>query len=538
MKKNTYLSIQEYRDELADPSGLSFTEEQLLVFDFLVKSFPEQFLLVDPESSSAIDPNGTISVLSLMAYDIGNSREFINNLENAKDIRHLINSMKSVDGVSQSEYSINPFERSGEPSRFYENDRILAVLNSLDVDRVLFNGDSTVDKKGEIVENNSNYFLNAYSYVVNRGTLPTLRRVITDYLDDRISVSDSSADKVSRDAGEFTIEKDAVNNHEYNVKIDTAIDEDIDTSVDLSSPDYLDGEYFGIKKSSSIYKIIESVRPAGIIYTIGMLYKANILRNSEDEIFDASSYDEASNVVLLDGLTSEPTITNATYYSYNESTGIVRYRIDVHNPYRHTPVILMVRDFTSDTYYENQSYAKQTSHREVYLEPGETRTGILLTSKLEYDPDDYVYIGGYFKSTLDESEESGYNDYVAGETRVQVPSTPDPSTDPDMDYNPNVVASAEVSQTGGYASVDIHNDNNHEVTAHISYTYAISGDTYVKSETIVMNGLSSKNREYVNPYEENASFQVQVYFTAPGYNNSATASDSLSSVERTYLAQA
>jgi hypothetical protein len=68
----------------------NFSEEQINVFKFILDSFPENVLINDGELNSDV-----ISVLAMMAYDIGESREFIKNIKISKDIKELYDKVET-----------------------------------------------------------------------------------------------------------------------------------------------------------------------------------------------------------------------------------------------------------------------------------------------------------------------------------------------------------------------------------------------------------------------------------------------------------
>ena len=68
----------------------NFSAEQIFTLDFILESFPENLIFTDGIPNASV-----ISVLVIIAYTIGNSREFIKNLKNAKDITFLYDSLIS-----------------------------------------------------------------------------------------------------------------------------------------------------------------------------------------------------------------------------------------------------------------------------------------------------------------------------------------------------------------------------------------------------------------------------------------------------------
>lgn len=510
-------SIIDYKANKLALAG--FTDDQLFVFDFLVNSFPEKLLFNDPETTESIDEDGPISVLALMAYDIGSSRSLIENLKRSKDINYLFDHIGiGVDLLA-------------------ENNEKLLLLNALDLSDVLFDDDMTVSQKLEIIrgseerKGNGNFFRNAYSYIVNRGKLTTLNRVIADYLIDKIDVPEGSLDTISMDAKNFEVTDDGSGGKL--VRIDEPVEEDIDLANDLSATFGVD--YYGIKRKGNLSRIINSIRPAGVLYTIGMLYSANIIKNSDTPA--VYGFFRLDSDLDLDGIGTVPSIV-VDSFNYVESTGYMSYTITVTNPYKYTPVTLYVADFISPNYYTDQANAKTyASHHTVVLLPGETKT-INLNTFYTYDPEggtnDTAYIAGYFVGLNDLDAETDYN-AVSVDTTINTPASGGTPTVTLTD--PSLVTTKKSSQAGGYVELQVGNLNSVAVTAHIDWTYTSGGSTDVRSKTIIISSESNKIENLYNPFESTADVDIDVYLTAPGYDDSSVVSAQVTGVERTYLGQ-
>lgn len=218
----------------------NFTDTQLALFKFILNSFPESMLILDNDT-----PNeDVISVLALIAYGLGNSKELINNLKLSKSIEELYNDVESNATLA-------------------DEDKILILLLADDMMSNLFTSDMTVDEKLNVLINYRYLAIDSYKYVKNRGTLETLERIIAMYLVsiDRLDVR-------------YTINKSSTLGR-IEIAMDL-IDDIIDYfSESLVSPEDPTGweewvAWYHIKKDSVLYRLIEKTRPAGIAYDIIM----------------------------------------------------------------------------------------------------------------------------------------------------------------------------------------------------------------------------------------------------------------------------
>lgn len=136
----------------------NFSEDQFKVFNFILDSFPESILLID----KVIPNDDVISVLALIAYDLGNSREVINNLRFSKDLGELISSIDLEQDLS-------------------ENNKKLLFLLLSDIGSPVTESDLSLSEKFFQIVTYRDLFEDSYLYIKNRGTLPTIRSIISNY---------------------------------------------------------------------------------------------------------------------------------------------------------------------------------------------------------------------------------------------------------------------------------------------------------------------------------------------------------------------
>ena len=474
----------------------NFTEQQQLVFNFLLNSFPEK-LRTYRTSDDLVDYEDVLAVLALIASEVGNSRDLINNLQHIKDVPHLYDNIEDSDDLA-------------------ENNKVLLLLNIEDIKNVLLDESISVERKLEIIDNNKRYFVSAYPYVSNRGSLSTLRKVITDYLLDRIDPVENTdgnlSDLINPLASSFTVEADATTLGSL-VKIDLSIYAD----VNLNDPITGESGYFGIKTTSDLYKIIKSIRPAGIIYTIAMLFELRVLENLATPVF-LSTHSDNSLITLVDTLEDEPSIA-AVVDGTNYTGTIVTYTVAVTNPYSYTSIVLNVGDFTT------AAGDKTESHHQITIGPGETIEEDLVTFNSYASSSVAFYIAGYY--TID-SEETDYSTVVTLAAPASGGSTPelDPIAYPDS------VAVAATWNGGGYVDLTIVNLNNVAVSASVSYTY--TDVTGIKILSISAPG--SITTKLYNPQSYISDCVIRVTLSATGYDDSTRITKTVSDVDKTYLA--
>ena len=473
----------------------NFTEQQQLVFNFLLNSFPEK-LRTYRTSDDLVDYEDVLAVLSLIASEVGNSRDLINNLQHIKDVPHLYDNIEDSDDLA-------------------ENNKVLLLLNIEDIKNVLLDESISVERKLEIIDNNKRYFVSAYPYVSNRGSLSTLRKVITDYLLDRIDPVENTdgnlSDPINPLASSFTIEADATTLGSL-IKIDLSI------YADVNLDDSISGEagYYGIKTTSDLYKIIRSIRPAGIVYTIAMLFELGVLENLATPVF-LSTHSDNSLITFVDSLEDEPSIA-AVVDGTNYTGTIVTYTVTVTNPYTYTSIVLNVGDFTT------AAGDKTESHHQIIIGPGETIEEDLVTFN-SYASSVAFYIAGYY--TID-SEETDYSTVVTLAAPASGGSTPelDPIAYPDS------IAVAATWIGGGYVDLTIVNPNNVAVSAHIVYDY--DGTEGTKTLSISSNGFVTT--KLYNPQSYTSDCTINVTLSASGYNDSDIETKTVNDVEGSLLA--
>jgi len=460
----------------------SFSDEQKSVFNFLVSTFPEKLRMVNT-GSELVEIESVYAVLALIAHMIGESRELINNTQYLRDIDYLRQN-SSADTI---------LEKSNAKAR---------LLNALDLNATLLDERLTVEQQLEVIDNNPDFFLNAPEYINNRGTMATLKNIIEDFLLIKLSEPAKETGKVqgvnNPAAYDFTVDPDGANGAQL-IQIETLIDDVPDPSAS-----YI-GDYYEIKRDSDLYKVINAVRPAGMIYTIIMLNKLNILENLASSLMAGVHSDNAP-ITSNDSLTTGPTIS-VSLVSYSDPNNPLVYEVTVTNPYEHLPVLVRVRDFSTTT------YNKTLTHQEFLLGPGESLTK-QFQSLSNYGYSTTVYIAAYLKVS---TKTSPYN----SSTKSIITSAEPPVVLPTL-IDPVLTAGpTQVTYGGGEISVAIRNNNSVAVTAQVYWEFTDGGfNTDYGSETRSISGTSSVTYKKYTTLPVNSTCLIRVRLTAVGYDNS------------------
>ena len=353
-----------------------FSDEQLNTFKFILESFPENLLIVDGQPN-----NEVISILSMISYDVGNSRELIKNLKYSKDINYLYNSILGndtlntvqpsspevgdryyditeekyyeYDGSSWEEIDLvlgytwydseneilykysgydwdygvdcpsyrptNPSDgdfwydsneklvyeyTSGswdsgskvslskirepnyrdrwldisdsklysytrkfwKPVRLFNNNIKLLISTLESMNFYLLEDEDTIEEKEEVIKNYELLARDSYMFLKNRGTLATLKRIITDFLVNATDTYINIKEIDDSSAGDIDVYLDQLDT----TKVSYILDNEAAPVEDPASS----GKYtYPLNKSNELYKYIMKMKPAGI--NVNMFSKGN-----------------------------------------------------------------------------------------------------------------------------------------------------------------------------------------------------------------------------------------------------------------------
>jgi len=328
----------------------NFTEEQQNVFSFLIASFPEKLRATVTETDM-IENNQVTVVLAMMAHVIGNAREQIYNLQNLRDVSYLKKSIEEEHDLKQS-------------------DSIALLLNALDMGALILDEKASVEQNLKTLDENKEHFLEAYKYIENRGTLNTLNKVIRNFLlsklPDPIQMDGKVLDVNNSLAVDYAITDIAGGKLvELNQTIEGMID---------PTKQYLTSEYYEIDQGSDLAKMISMIRPAGIIYTIVMLYKLDMFENLDLPTVGAVHADNTPLVISYMGVSmSAPILSSEAAGPCGGPDAYSTYSVTITNSNPEAGVMVYLIDRPSNDFVANTYYIKTTkSHHQFFIGPNES----------------------------------------------------------------------------------------------------------------------------------------------------------------------
>ncbi len=479
----------------------NFTDEQKNVFDFLINAFPEK-LRATVVGTTLVENAEVTAVLAMMAYTIGNAREQIFNLENLKDISYLKNSV-------EEEHSLK------------ESDRIALLLNALDMGSLLLDEKASVEQNLETLDENKEHFLDAYSYIKNRGTLTTLNKVIRNFLLTKLADPTQIPGKVldinNPLALNYTIED--ISGGKL-IKVDQTVEDIIDPITQ-----YLDTDYYGIKQDSDLFKMVSMIRPAGIIYTIVIMYKLDMFENLDVPVIGAVHADNVEfSIVSIDTDLEAPVLSGDVFGTCGGGIAPSTYAVVITNNNPEAAIMVYLTDRSTNDFVANEDWIKTyRSHHDFLVGPNES-IAVSVQTFTNYDHDRYFYIAAYFEI---DSEETAYS----SAERLTIPE----ETIPTLDKPTKEHGIVGVSATGGYTTLSKTNPNAIPVTAEIywRYTADIGGGEETGNTTINISAHSSGSKTLYNPLSEVADGHFEVVLSATGYDDSGVAVEDVYNVEPT-----
>jgi hypothetical protein len=205
----------------------TFSDEQLILFNFILESFPEDMMTL----YNGIPNEDVISVLALIAYTFGQSRTIINNIKKSNSLIELYEMIENLELV--------------------DNNKALLYMLVDELRPSLFTEDMTIDEKQNIILNNKYSVIDGYSNIRNRGTLAAIEHIITAFLS-----------SVSYSLDSYSISVDSSGKHSIELDLIPGI-------IDYS--DSRGSSYFGIMKDSILYRQLTAIKPAGFEYDVTML---------------------------------------------------------------------------------------------------------------------------------------------------------------------------------------------------------------------------------------------------------------------------
>jgi len=472
---------------------VNFTEEEKLVFNFILNSFPESILVDD----DGIENEDLLALLAVIAKAIGNSRELINNLTTAHSVEELINKVKNNELVKSNE------------------ELLLLLIEELDVK--LFKG-LTKDEKLDLLKdddnNIKNLVLNSYPLTKDRGTSTAIKNII-----------DFTLYKTLEDKGIETTnitKQSTITNGNGQVVVALENQPPLEELIDFSFNNYnkirdpLNPDYFiesangydmyNIDTDNITYKTLMNYRPAGIFYNILIEYISNKLFSNMtgDEVISHEEQLLTNNIIQL-GTIEPPEITAITVYTdYDSEKEMAKYKCEIsyENSNRFVPLTLNIDIIKTNSF----PIAPQ---KEIPI--NQTKSGTVSISfelSTEYPIGDGQYkVKAYFNGD-DTSSDEVY--IMASDVKYlgEVPLSP-----------PTVV---ELHNT-----LAITSSNNVPVGIEILETWTYNGSQYL-TRKYLYDGLTSGGHMYhpiLNPstmYKLNLEYSVKFTFSSsvsPEYND-------------------
>lgn len=453
-----------------------FSNEQKIVFDFLIKSFPEKLLVINDAifvEDESNDNNDVLASLALLAYIIGDSRELIKNLEISKSIVELYNSIDPL--------NINYNERT------VENNKVLLLLAAEQLNSPLVKNYSSIEEKIEQVIINEEAIKDSYETVRNRGTIPTIDQIVQS----AISSSDNPT-------AQYTIDESSVAGT-ISILIDNIPDyADLDFPLGIFT---IDGEeYFSIKRDTAMFRNLMSVRPAGMYYSVAVpVFIGDFLINYNNINTILEEYD-LEPVSYLKTEIPLPTLLMTAASTVNKT-----YSIEITNPSKIIGLTVVIYEINADN--------TGTVYPEEYFIPANTTTEITKSatnSKFSLGGEN-TKIVAYFKSGPYTGSEVSY----APNIDLFAPPAPIVLSL----IASNLTATKGFNISGGTARLTIANTNSIAVVATILYKW--SSDSVYSSRSISISaGSSSSQQVFGNPYNTTQDIEFKVTLSATGYTSS------------------
>ena len=208
----------------------SFNDTEIKLYNFLVESFPDNIIHIGEDQYN----EDMLTLLATLAKLLGEPKELINNLSNAKSIEELT-------------------KRDDTPSG-----KLLYLLAK----EIGFNhlSDVSVDEQIKELIKRKPFLERYYPMIKNRGSLLAIS-MLMDALFEYIKQEDSERQEL-----EYTIYEDGST---VTIQLNQLLSE----FVDLSNPQLVEhpitgGSVMAIREDSFLHQLLIEIKPAGVIYTI------------------------------------------------------------------------------------------------------------------------------------------------------------------------------------------------------------------------------------------------------------------------------
>lgn len=283
----------------------NFNEAEQEFFDFVLNSFPEEILVQDGVESEYI-----LFMLAALSKIFGGGREAINNLLTAHSANELYEKIESGYFSDNNKQLLLPLADDLGYPRLYGDTDLTTMLNNL-------------------VEEEP-FVKNSYRFIRNRGSYLGIYQVLNSFLE---YIGDSAFDSM-------IVEED------MRVVILLGFLEDF---IDYDDCDTytVGGETYQVcrpAKSTVLYDMFMSIKPAGVTYDIFIKYTLLTLYNIlSDRILRESSYLDAEDYSVVDADLAAPVFSNL---AVNTVSNI--YALSIENPSDIFSVKLYLADWNTD----------------------------------------------------------------------------------------------------------------------------------------------------------------------------------------------
>lgn len=283
----------------------NFNEAEQEFFDFVLNSFPEEILVQDGVESEYI-----LFMLAALSKIFGSGREVINNLLTAHSANELYEKIESGYFSDNNKQLLLPLADDLSYPRLYGDTDLTTMLNNL-------------------VEEDP-FVKNSYRFIRNRGSYLGIYQVLNSFLE---YIGDSSFDSM-------IVEED------MRVVILLGFLEDF---IDYDDCDTytVGGETYQVcrpAKSTVLYDLFMSIKPAGVTYDIFIKYTLLTLYNIlSDRIIRDSSYLDAEDYSVVDADLAAPVFSNLAV-----NTASNTYALSIENPSDIFSVKLYLADWNTE----------------------------------------------------------------------------------------------------------------------------------------------------------------------------------------------